>query len=32
VSADTVDIWCAGFRSDLSGSIYKTRITAGGRK
>ncbi len=31
VSADTVDIWCAGFRSDLSGSIYKTRITAGGR-
>ncbi len=32
VSADTLDIWCAGFRSDFSGSIYKTRITAGGRK
>jgi photosystem II stability/assembly factor-like uncharacterized protein len=27
VTADTVDIWCAGYRQDFGGSIYKARVT-----
>jgi photosystem II stability/assembly factor-like uncharacterized protein len=30
VVGDSIDVWCAGFNSSFTGSIYKTRIAAQG--